>query len=149
MSFAVGVALSCRLKGFQNHIYVILGDGECNEGIIWEALMSVSNYKLANLTVIVDQNNLQVDGFTDTVMNMGSLTDKFTSFGFNTIEIDGHSITDLLKAFNNKDQNRPNAIIANTIKGKGISFMENKYNWHHNVLNETRYNKAVSELNRE
>lgn len=149
MSFAVGVALSCRSKGFQNHVYVILGDGECNEGIIWEALMSVSNYNLDNLTVIVDQNNLQVDGFTETVMNMGSLKDKFTSFGFNTIEIDGHSVTDLLKAFENRAKNRSNAIIARTIKGKGVSFMENKYNWHHNVLNETKYNKAVSELNKD
>ena len=149
MSFAVGVALSCRLKGFKNHIYVILGDGECNEGIIWEALMSVANYNLVNLTVIVDQNNLQVDGSTETVMNMGSLKDKFNSFGFNTIETDGHSVTDLLQAFGNRDKNRSNAIIAKTIKGKGISFMENKYNWHHNVLNETRYNKALSELNRE
>ena len=102
ISFAVGVALSCKMKGINNHIYVLLGDGESNEGIVWEALMFAKHYNLTNLTIILDYNHLQVDGFVEDVMNPGSLSDKFTAFGFNTIKADGHSVTSLLEAFDKR-----------------------------------------------
>lgn len=147
MSFAAGIALSCKSKGFQNQIYVLLGDGECNEGIVWEALMFAKHYNLTNLTVIVDHNHLQSDGFIEAVIDTESLKGKFAAFGFNTTEVDGHSASGLLKAFEQRDLSHPNAIIAETIKGKGVSFMENKYNWHHNILSESKYIKAILELN--
>ncbi len=146
ISYAAGVALSCKSKGYQNQIYVILGDGECNEGIVWEALMFAKHYNLTNLTVIVDHNHLQSDGFIEEVIDTESLKGKFNAFGFNAVEVDGHSPIELLKAFGQRDLSRPNAIIAETVKGKGVSFMENKYNWHHNVLSESKYNKAILEL---
>ena len=108
--------------------------------------MSARNFELSNLTVIVDCNGIQSDGFKKDVMNQFSLTDKFSAFGFNTIEINGHDHDAILDAFNNKDLNRPNAIIAKTIKGKGISFMENDVFWHHGVLNQVQFEKAIEEL---
>jgi transketolase len=148
ISYAVGVALACKAKAIQNQIFVLLGDGECNEGIVWEALMCAKNYNLTNLTVIIDHNHLQSDGFTEDVMNPFSLIDKLVSFGFSAITADGHSVKDLLEAFGRRDEKMPNAIVAETIKGKGISFMENKKTWHHGVLTESLYNKAINELNK-
>lgn len=147
ISYAVGVALACKAKGLNNQIYVLLGDGECDEGLVWEALMCVNNYNLTNFTVIVDCNHLQSDGSTEEVMNLESLHDKFTAFGFKSTEVDGHSIKDLLVAFNERSDSKPNAIVARTIKGKGISFMENKRTWHHGSLSDTQYKKAMEELN--
>lgn len=147
LSYGVGVALACKSKGFQNQVFVIVGDGECNEGIVWEALMFAKHYNLTNLTVIVDHNHLQSDGFIEEVIDTDSLKDKFAAFGFRAIEVDGHSPLALLKAFDQRDMSLPNAILAQTVKGKGVSFMENKYNWHHNVLSESKYNKANLELN--
>jgi transketolase len=146
LSFGVGVALSCKNRSLSNHVYVLVGDGECDEGLIWESLMSASNFKLTNLTVIVDCNGIQSDGFKKDVMNQNSLTDKFNAFGFNTIEINGHNHDDIYNALNNKDVTRPNAIIAKTIKGKGVSFMENDVLWHHGVLSQNQFEKAVEEL---
>jgi len=148
ISYAVGVALACKAKGINNQIYVLLGDGECDEGLVWEALMCVKNYNLTNFTAIVDFNHLQADGFTEEVMNTDSLFDKFTAFGFKTIETDGHSIKDLVGAFGKRSDSKPNAIIARTIKGKGISFIENKRNWHHGILSDIQYKKAIDELNK-
>jgi transketolase len=108
--------------------------------------MSARNFNLSNLTVIVDCNGIQSDGFKKDVMNQFSLTDKFSAFGFNTIEINGHDHVEIHDAFNNKDLNRPNAIIAKTIKGKGISFMENDVLWHHGVLSQVQFEKAIKEL---
>jgi transketolase len=109
--------------------------------------MSARNFELSNLTVIVDCNGIQSDGFKKDVMNQFSLTEKFSAFGFNTIEINGHDHDAILDAFNNKDLSRPNAIIAKTIKGKGISFMENDVLWHHGVLSQVQFDKAIEELN--
>lgn len=145
LSFAVGVAIACRRNGIDNHIYVIVGDGECDEGLIWEALMSASNYKLTNLTVIVDSNKLQYDGYVSDIMNMGSLSEKFRSFGFFVQEANGHDVDDLQKAFNSRNFDFPNAIIANTVKGKGVSFMEGKAEWHHSTLSKEQYELALSE----
>jgi transketolase len=148
LSFGVGVALSCKKRGLNNHIYVLVGDGECDEGLVWESLMAARNFELSNLTVIVDNNGIQSDGFKKDVMNQFSLVEKFTAFGFNSIEIDGHNHDSILEAFNRKDKIKPNAIIANTIKGKGISFMENNVIWHHGVLNQDQFDSAIIELNK-
>jgi transketolase len=146
LSFGVGVALACKKNSINNHIYVLVGDGECDEGLMWESLMSARNFELSNLTVIVDCNGIQSDGFKKDVMNQFSLTDKFSAFGFNTLEINGHDHDAILDAFNNKDLYRPNAIIAKTIKGKGISFMENDVLWHHGILSQVQFEKAIEEL---
>ncbi|MDR1583472.1 MAG: transketolase [Prevotellaceae bacterium] len=147
LSFAVGVALSNKIDKLNNHVYVIVGDGECDEGLIWEALMSAANFNLTNLTVIVDCNGIQLDGLTSEVMNQLSLADKFSSFGFHTQEVDGHDIESLYNGFISRDFSKPNAIIAHTVKGKGISFMENNRNWHHGVLSQDLYESALNELN--
>lgn len=145
ISFAVGVSLACKERNAKNKIYVIVGDGECDEGLLWESLMAIANFKLDNITVIVDCNGIQSDGFTKEVMDTGVLAEKFKSFGFETYDIDGHNIGDILNAIN-VVYSKPKAIIAHTIKGKGVSFMENNPEWHHGVLTENLYNKAISEL---
>ena len=147
VSQGVGVALALRHKGNnKSKVYVILGDGECNEGQIWEAAASASQFKLDNLIVIIDKNNIQYDDFTKNVIDMSPLKDKFKCFGFHTVEINGHDITAIEKALQTDHLGRPLCIIANTIKGKGISFMENEPKWHNNVLTEELYNQAVSEI---
>lgn len=128
----------------------MLGDGEIQEGQVWEAAMTASHYKLDNLCVIVDNNNLQIDGKVDEVMSPYPIDDKFKSFGFYTINIDGHNIAEIVKAFDmaRKMKGKPTAIIAKTIKGKGISFMENQVGWHGKAPNEEQYKTASKELKR-
>ena len=145
LSYAIGVALAGKLNNLTYRVYAIIGDGECNEGIVWEAFMSASHFKLDNITVIIDHNKLQYDGDVDTIMNMGSLKTKLEAFGFHTIEVDGHNVSQLFDAFNNKVSNKPHAIVANTVKGKGISFMENKKEWHHSILSKEQYDCAIAE----
>ena len=147
MSYAVGVAYAQKEKGSKARVYVLLGDGECDEGIVWEALMFAKHNSLSNLTVIVDHNHLQADGFIEEVLDTSNLADKFRAFGFNTIELDGHSIEALSEAYSKPSETAPTAIIAETVKGKGVSFMENKYNWHFTILPEGKYKKAMAELN--
>lgn len=148
-SYAVGVAKALKEKGSKAHVYTVLGDGECNEGIIWEGLMFAKHNHLDNLTVIVDHNHLQADGIIEDIIDTSSLTEKFTAFGFHAQEVDGHSIEALQGALVNQDSSMPNAIVAETIKGKGVSFMENKANWHFSALSENRYKKAMDELRKE
>ncbi len=145
ISYAVGVALRAKIDKINYHTYVIVGDGECNEGIVWEAIMSASHYKLDNLTIIVDDNKLQYDGAPKDVMNMEDLELKFRSFGCFTLRVDGHSVNELYKAFIHNVSNKPKVIIADTIKGKGVSFMEGQKEWHHAVLSMENYQKAMSE----
>jgi transketolase len=148
VSYAIGVAIAGKINKKDYKVYVIVGDGECNEGIVWEALMSASHFKLDNLVVIVDDNKLQYDGESEKVLNMGSLESKFNSFGFKTYNINGHDVEELYESFlaiNN--EGKPKAIIANTIKGKGVSYMENKKEWHHSRLSQEQYEVALSELN--
>lgn len=145
MSFAVGEALACKMKNLSSRVFVIVGDGECDEGLIWEAAMAASNYNLSNFTVIVDQNKLQYDGPTTDVMNQLSLADKFTSFGFDVEEIDGHDCTQLVESLNKKSD-KPRCVIAQTIKGKGVSFMENAREWHHGSINKEQYELAIKEV---
>lgn len=146
ISFAVGVALSCANDKLGNHIYVLIGDGECDEGLVWESLMSASHFGLANLTVIVDANGCQSDGYSEFIMDKSNLESKFKAFGFNAITIDGHNCQDIQRAIESKLTSMPNAIIANTIKGKGISFMENNPDWHHGSLTIDQYQQAILEI---
>ena len=148
MAFSVGLgmALDAKRKNRSNRVYVILGDGECDEGSNWEAFMSAAHYQLNNVTVIIDQNQLQYDGPTDSVMNLTSLKDKISAFGWDVKEVDGHNVSELYEVLNQPETNRPRAIIAKTIKGKGVSFMEGVKEWHHGVLSEKLYKQAIEEV---
>ncbi len=145
MSFAVGEALACKKKGLNSRVFVLVGDGECDEGLIWESAMSAANFKLNNFIVIVDHNKLQYDGFTVDVMNQYSLSEKFKAFGFDTIEVDGHNCSALFSELT-RMSDKPRCIIAQTIKGKGVSFMEGQREWHHGSINEEQYKQAVEEV---
>ena len=147
LSLGIGVAISSKKKKLDFNVYVIVGDGECNEGSIWEAAMAAPNFKLSNLYVIVDKNNFQQTGTNKEIMNVENLKDKWSSFGWHTTELDGHNIQELYNFFNKSGNiNKPKAIIANTIKGKGFSFSENRNNWHHSILTKSFYDKAIKEL---
>ena len=148
LSSACGMAIANKLKKNNDRVYCILGDGEIEEGQIWEAAMTASYYKLDNLCVIVDNNNLQIDGKIEDVLNPYPIDKKFESFGFNVINIDGHNFEEILDAFDKAKMTKgmPTAIIAKTIKGKGVSFMEDKAEWHGKAPNEEQYNIAIDEL---
>ncbi len=148
LSVANGIALSSKLDKQGIRVYCLLGDGEIEEGQIWEACMTASHYKLDNLCVIVDNNNLQIDGEITEVMNSYPIDKKFESFGFNVININGHNIEEIISAFEKAKEikGKPTAIIAKTIKGKGIDFMENKVSWHGKAPNEEEYNNAIKQL---
>ena len=148
LSIANGMAMSSKLNKNGFRVYCLLGDGEIEEGQIWEAAMSSSHYKLDNLCVIVDNNNLQIDGNVDEVMNIYPIKEKFESFGFYVIQVDGHDISGLISAFDEAKEikGKPTVIIAKTIKGKGVSFMENVAGWHGKAPNEDEYNIAMKEL---
>ncbi len=145
------MALASKLNHEGVRVYCVCGDGELEEGQIWEAAMSASHYKLDNLCVVVDNNNLQIDGQVDNVMNIYPLGEKFKSFGFEVINIDGHNIKQIIDAFNKAKtvKGKPTVIIAKTIKGKGVSFMENVADWHGKAPNEEEYKIAMHELNKE
>lgn len=145
MTFAVGLALSCKRKGLSSRIFALVGDGECDEGLIWEAAMSAANYSLNNFTVIVDKNQLQYDGYTKDVMNQIDLGKKFEAFGFDVYEVDGHDC-DALSVALKKIGDKPTCVIANTIKGKGVSFIEGVKEWHHHTLTEEQYEQARKEV---
>lgn len=147
LSVGVGMAYAARMKRQQHRVYVLLGDGECNEGSVWEAAMSAAHFELDNLAAVVDFNKLQSDGASSTVMKSDGLLDKWVAFGWNVIEVDGHDVESLLRAFNSpRPQSTPTVILAHTIKGKGISFMENNNEWHHNRLTKATYEKALADL---
>lgn len=145
MSFAVGQALACMKKGLSSRIFVLVGDGECDEGLIWEAAMSAANFKLNNFVLIVDRNKLQYDGLTKDVMDQIDLGEKFDAFGFDVRVVDGHDVN-LLALTLDKSGDRPVCVIADTIKGKGVSFMEGQKEWHHHTLSEEQYNRAKEEV---
>ena len=147
LSLGIGVAISAKKKKLDFNVYVIVGDGECNEGSIWEAAMAAPNFKLNNLYVIVDKNNFQQTGSNKEIMNVENLKEKWSSFGWHTTELDGHNIENLFEFFkNSKKIDKPKAVIANTVKGKGFSFSENNNEWHHTILTKTLYEKAIKEL---
>lgn len=148
LSIANGMALGSKQDSEGVRVYCICGDGEIQEGQIWEATMTASHYKLDNLCLIIDNNNLQIDGKVNEVMSVYPIDEKFKSFGFETINVDGHNIQELISAFEQakKVKGKPTAIIANTIKGKGVSFMENEASWHGKAPNEEQYKQAMKEL---
>ncbi len=148
LSSANGMAISAKMDKKDYRVYCILGDGEIEEGQIWEAAMAASKYKLDNLCVIVDNNNLQIDGTIEEVMSSYPIDEKFKSFGFQIINIDGHNIEEIINAFEVAEnvKGKPTCIIAKTIKGKGIDFMENQVSWHGKAPNEEQYNQALKNL---
>ena len=148
LSAANGMAIAGKMDNKDYRVYCILGDGEIEEGQIWEAAMTANKYKLDNLCVIVDNNNLQIDGTIEEVMSSYPIDEKFRSFGFQVINIDGHNIQEIIDAFDvaKTVKGKPTCIIAKTIKGKGVSFMENKAEWHGKAPSEEEYKQALSEL---
>lgn len=148
LSFGVGVSLAAQLDKRPFQTYVLLGDGECDEGQIWEAAMSASHFKLDNLVAIIDRNNIQNDRWTHEVMELEPLADKWRAFGWHTIEINGHDFNEILPALNEatKTNDIPTVIIAKTIKGKGVSFMENNPSFHGKPPNKEQLNQALQEI---
>jgi len=148
LSFGVGTALAARLDGKSYRTYVLLGDGECDEGQVWEAAMAAAHFKVDNLVAIIDHNKLQIDGWIWDVMNTQPLGDKFRSFNWNVIEIDGHDFDQILAAFKKAEgvKGKPTAIVAHTTKGKGVCFMENEAEWHGKAPNPEETQKALEDL---
>src|SRR5574344_1836805 len=147
LSVGCGMALAGKMNKQQYRVFVIMGDGECDEGSVWEAVMFANQFKLDNLTLIVDHNKMQSLTWCESTIALEPLDKRFASFGWQTLSIDGHNHQDLLKAFNTPSENqKPKCIIANTIKGKGISFMENNIAWHYRSPQEETYQQAIEEL---
>ena len=147
MSFAVGKAIIAKQTQQEYHIYCLLGDAECEEGPVWEAFISAAHYKLDNLTVIIDRNYMSVDGNTEELMAQRDMQKKMEAFGWESVTIDGHDIHQLTESMKHKPAGKPYAIIANTIKGKGVSFIENNKSWHQAIMSEQLYQQAVDEIN--
>ncbi len=148
-SVAVGFALSNKINNIKSKVYCLIGDGECNEGSIWEAAMVASHHKLDNLILILDDNKLLISGFAKDILDPLSFKDKFEAFGWNVIEIDGHNFSDFDKVFETLPlrNNKPTIIIANTIKGKGVDFMENEKEWYSKLPNDEEMKNAQGQLN--
>lgn len=147
LGLGVGVALAAKMDNSPKHIYVLMGDGEQAEGSVWEAAMSAANYSLDNLTAIVDHNDLQITGTTDSVMRSNPISDKYRAFGWDVQEVDGNdlaALVDILTKPNNT--NKPRLIVANTVKGKGITAAENRADWHHKIPTEAEYQEGLREL---
>ena len=147
-SVACGMAMASKLDNAPWRVYALLGDGEIQEGIVWEAAMSAAHYKLDNLVAFLDFNGLQIDGEVEKVMNVGPVMDKFKSFGWNVIEIDGHDFDQIFAALDMAKETvgKPTMIIAKTVKGKGVSFMENNAGWHGTAPSDSDLEKALQEL---
>jgi transketolase len=146
VAIAGGMAMALKLKNKPQKVYTIVGDGEIQEGLVWEAAMSAAHYKLDNLTVILDHNGLQIDGSNDEVMNVGNVMDKYRAFGFECFSADGHDIADIVKTLNAPVSGKPKFIDCKTHKGYGVSFMSDNFNWHGKAPNADEYNKAIAEL---
>ena len=147
-SVACGMAMASKLDNAPWKVYTLLGDGEVQEGIVWEAAMSAAHYKLDNMVAFLDYNGLQIDGKTEDVMNLGSIVDKFKAFGWNVIEIDGHDFDQIFAALDMAKETvgKPTMIVAKTVKGKGISYMENQAGWHGNAPSDSDLEQALIEL---
>lgn len=150
LSVAVGMALGLKMDKKQFRVFTLLGDGELSEGSIWEAATSASKYQLDNLIVIIDRNKLQITGNTEEINPIEPLKDKSISFGFNVAETNGNNISSLMEILQKTptEKNKPHVIIANTIKGAGVSFIENQIAWHHKVPSEIEYDMAIKELDK-
>ena len=146
LSLGIGVAISAQKKNKNFRVYVLMGDGECNEGSVWEAAMLAPHLKMNNLVGIIDRNKYQQTGYYKEILNTDKLSSKWKSFGWDTRIINGHNTKDLYHALSVKNNKKPVMIIANTIKGKGISFAEQNNSWHHSILSKNLYEKAIKEL---
>lgn len=146
LSYAVGKAIMAKQQGKSWRVYSLLGDAECEEGSIWEAMITAAHYKLDNVTIIIDRNYMSVDGNTEELMAQLDMQKKLEAFGWESITVDGHDLNALVEALSHKPEGRPYAVIAKTIKGKGVSFIENNKAWHQAVMSESQYNKAIEEL---
>ncbi|MEE9202528.1 MAG: transketolase [Dehalococcoidia bacterium] len=148
LSFGIGTALAARLDGKAHHTYIMLGDGECDEGQIWEAAMSAAHFKVDNLTAIVDRNDIQLTGWSRDVMDLEPLSEKWRAFGWHTIEIDGHDLSEVMAALGEAGgvRGRPAVIIAHTVKGKGVSFMENNPQFHGKAPSPEQVEQALKEI---
>ncbi len=149
LPIACGVAAALKMNKSPSRVYVVMGDGEINEGSMWEAFMSACQFKLGNLVGVVDKNRLSFDGKTTEIMNIDPLGERLRNFGWNVLEIDGHDIGEIIGAFEvlpPVQSDIPTMIIANTVKGKGVSFMENEPSWHAGLLDDDTYKKVVDEL---
>lgn len=149
LSISNGIALAGKLNKKPYRVYVLLGDGECQEGQIWEAAMASAHYKLDNLCALIDYNGLQIDGPIEKIMSPLPLTDKWTAFGWNVINVNGHNIEEIIGALDKSEtvKGKPTMIICQTVKGKGVSFMENKHEWHGKAPNAQQMEAALKELN--
>ena len=145
LSYGAGIALAAKKKNESFRVFVLMGDGEINEGSVWESVMFAKHNKLSNLTAIIDKNNMQSDGSSKDIISI-DIEALWRSFGWEVITSDGHNVKQLMEAFKQNNTDNPKVIIANTIKGKGISFMENSKDWHHNRLTDDLYQKALKEL---
>ena len=148
VSVACGLAKGLKIDNLPNRVYTMLGDGECQEGQVWEALMFAAHYQLDNLCVIIDHNRLQIDGQVADVMNVDPLDQKLDAFGFNVLLVNGHDLEAIGRALDNAAacKGKPTAIIANTVKGKGVSFMENQAGWHGTAPKAAEAEQALQEL---
>jgi transketolase len=148
LAVAVGMALAAKMDRQAYRVFTLMGDGELNEGSVWEAGLIAAHYQLDNLIAIIDKNNLQITGPTEQVLNTDPLDEKFRSFGFAVRHVDGHDMASLVTVFDQIpfETNKPNLVIAHTVKGKGISFIENKAKWHHRVTSESEFSTALLEL---
>lgn len=146
ISYAVGQAIALKLKGSAALVHCIVGDGELDEGIVWEAFMSAANFKLSNLTVTIDSNKGQLDGPVEDVMSLGDIKAKMESFGFAVTEIDGHDIQQLIDAYGTPHDEKPLAVIANTVKGHGVDFLTGSKESHFCMLSGKKYGKAVEQI---
>ena len=148
LSFAIGIALAGRLNSQSYRVYALLGDGECDEGQVWEAAMAAAHFKVDNLAAMVDNNGLQIDGWNRDIMNLDPLAEKWQAFGWHVIEINGHDLNQITKAFDqaNLVKGQPTVIIAHTIRGKGVSFMENNVDFHGKAPSANEVEIALKEL---
>jgi len=144
----LGMAKAATMDDKGYYVYVLIGDGELNEGSVWEAVMLAAQLKTDNLVAIIDKNGLQHDGYISDIVGNGPMAERFGSFGWGAIECDGHDVGQLLKAFEyaKSDKGRPHVVIAETIKGKGVSFIENKVEWHHALIDAEQAEKAIKEI---
>lgn len=146
VAIAGGMAMALKQKNNPSRVFAVTGDGESQEGLVWEAAMSAAHYKLDNLTVLMDHNGLQIDGSNDEVMSLGSVTDKYRSFGFECFSVDGHNIAEIVTALKAPSAGKPKFIDCKTHKGCGVSFMRDNFGWHGKAPNAEEYKKAIEEL---
>jgi transketolase len=151
LTYGAGAALGARLQRSQRRIYVLLSDGECNEGSVWEAVMFSAHHNLSNLIVIIDLNGQQAFGYTDQVINLNPMIERWKAFGWDANEVDGHNVKELTRKINslNTTSGPPHVIIAKTVLGKGVSFMEHQIKWHYWPMSEEEYQQAINEIETE